>query len=368
MARTAYWIAHATSGWTGTPTGAQIAAGDQSDNSNAAFSGYEAFTETAGTGTITEATATSGATAGISYTVAWVIYDDVEANYSEVETGTFRTSYSLTSSAGTFSYTGGTAGLAFNRVLIASGGTFSYTGGDATLTYTPASGDDYTLSAAGGTFSYSSEATGLAFNRVLVAASGTFSYSGDAASFSRGRILSAAGGTFAYIGGDASFLRTYVLSAEGGSFSLAGGDATFTYSGAPVEPPKQTGGGKSRKPRKRRYQVEIDGEVHEVESLQEAEAVLAEAAQKATETAKLAIERAAKAKRRPVRKIVRDAEKALEVPAVSVPPSLQSYADQMIGQIRSEYQSALSAIEIAAHMARREREIEEDDEEVLMLL
>ncbi|MBK7459825.1 MAG: hypothetical protein IPJ42_15880 [Betaproteobacteria bacterium] len=128
------------------------------------------------------------------------------------------------------------------------------------------------------------------------------------------------------------------------------------------------GGGKSRKPRKRRYQVEIDGEVHEVESLQEAEAVLAEAAQKATATAKLAIERAAKAKRRPVRKIVRDAEKALAVPEVAVPPSLQSYADQMIGKIRAEYQSALSAIEIAAHMAKREREIEEDDEDVLMLL
>ena len=108
--------------------------------------------------------------------------------------------------------------------------------------------------------------------------------------------------------------------------------------------------------------------MHEVESLQAAEEVLAEAAQKATETAKLAIERAAKAKRRPVRKIVRDAEKALTVPDVAVSPSLQSYADQMIGQIRAEYQSALSAIEIAAHMARREREIEEDDEEILMLL
>jgi hypothetical protein len=40
----------------------------------------------------------------------------------------------------------------------------------------------------------------------------------------------------------------------------------------------------------------------------------------------------------------------------------------MIGKIRAEYQSAISAIEIAAHMARREREIEEDDEEVMMLL
>ena len=157
---------------------------------------------------------------------------------------------------------------------------------------------------------------------------------------------------FGYVVYDSVSYSNVVVSA---AFRTAGGAA-------------QAGGGKSRKPRKRRYQVEIDGEVHEVESLQEAEAVLAEAAQKATETAKLAIERAAKAKRRPVRKIVRDAEKALEVPAVAVPPSLQSYADQMIGQIRAEYQSALSAIEIAAHMAKREREIEEDDEEVLMLL
>ena len=157
---------------------------------------------------------------------------------------------------------------------------------------------------------------------------------------------------FGYVVYDSVSYSNVVVSA---AFRTAGGAA-------------QAGGGKSRKPRKRRYQVEIDGEVHEVESLQEAEDVLAEVAQKATETAKLAIERAAKAKRRPVRKIVRDAEKALEVPEVSVPPSLQSYADQMIGKIRAEYQSAMSAIEIAAHMAKREREIEEDDEEVLMLL
>ncbi len=161
-------------------------------------------------------------------------------------------------------------------------------------------------------------------------------------------------------------LHTSTGALEAGSATVSGTAVDETTYVPPV--PQQSGGGKSRKPRKRRYQVEIDGEVHEVESLQEAEAVLAEAAQKATETAKLAIERAAKAKRRPVRKIVRDAEKALTVPDVAVSPSLQSYADQMIGKIRAEYQSALSAIEIAAHMAKREREIEEDDEDVLMLL
>ena len=161
-------------------------------------------------------------------------------------------------------------------------------------------------------------------------------------------------------------LHTSTGALEAGSATVSGTAVDETTYVPPV--PQQTGGGKSRKPRKRRYQVEIDGEVHEVESLQEAEAVLAEAAQKATETAKLAIDRAVKAKRRPVRKIVRDAEKALTVPDVAVSPSLQSYADQLIGKMRAEYQSALSAIEIAAHMAKREREIEEDDEEVLMLL
>jgi hypothetical protein len=161
-------------------------------------------------------------------------------------------------------------------------------------------------------------------------------------------------------------LHTSTGAIEAGSATVSGTAVDETTYVPPV--PQQSGGGKSRKPRKRRYQVEIDGEVHEVESLQEAEDVLAEVAQKATETAKLAIERAAKAKRRPVRKIVRDAEKALTVPDVAVSPSLQSYADQLIGKIRAEYQSALSAIEIAAHMAKREREIEEDDEDVLMLL
>ena len=153
-----------------------------------------------------------------------------------------------------------------------------------------------------------------------------------------------------------------VYYASTDSYSNVVVSAEFKTAGGAV------GGGKARKTRKRKIQVEIDGEVFDVESEEEAESVLKKAAQEAAETAKLAIERAAKAKRRPVRKIVRDAEKALTVPQVSVPPSLQSYADQMIGQIRAEYQSALSAIEIAAHMARREREIEEDDEDVLMLL
>lgn len=134
----------------------------------------------------------------------------------------------------------------------------------------------------------------------------------------------------------------------------------------PVVPPPNKGGGKSK--RRRKYQLEIDGEVINVASPEEAQAVLADLAQKAQETAKVAIERAAKAKRRPVRKVVGDARKTLHVPEISTSPDFRDLANQIIGQIKAEYQSALSAIEIAAHMARRDREIEEDDEEILMLL
>lgn len=273
--------------------------------------------------------------------------------------------YTLACAGGTFAYSGGTATLAFNRVLASAGGTFSYSGGDATLTYTPA-GTTYTLACAGGTFSYSGGTATLAFNRVLSAASGTFSYAGGAAALGRGWTIPAAAGTFSYSGGAATFLRTYVLAAAGGSFSLGGGDATLTYSGAPIVVPENRGGGKAK--RRRRYQLEIDGEVINVASPEEAEAVLADLAQKAQETAKVAIERATKAKRRPVRKVVGDARKALHVPEIATSPDFRDLANQVLGQIKAEYQSALSAIEIAAHIARREREIEEDDEEVLMLL
>lgn len=199
MAVTLYWIVQADA--TATPTGAQIVAGQDGTGATALASGSEAYTAA---GDYSEASPITGRTAGAAYEQAWVAYDG--STYSSVETSTIRAAYLLSAAGGTFAYTGGAAGLSFNRVLSAAGGTFANTGGNATLTYTPVSGDDYTLSAAGGTFSYSSEATGLAFNRALIAASGTFSYAGGDARLARGLVLSAAGGTFSYSGGDATFV------------------------------------------------------------------------------------------------------------------------------------------------------------------
>lgn len=207
MALIAYWIAHPTTGWLVTPTGAQIKDGFLSDGTtSAAFSGFESGFATTGTIQIDETTAITTASAGVEYTQAWTVYDDVATTYSTPTVGALRTAYLLSAASGTFSYSGGDAGLAFNRVLVASGGTFSHTGGDATFTYTPISGDDYTLACASGTFSYTGGAAGLAFNRALIAASGTFSYAGGDARLARGLVLSAAGGTFSYSGGDATFV------------------------------------------------------------------------------------------------------------------------------------------------------------------
>jgi len=133
--------------------------------------------------------------------------------------------------------------------------------------------------------------------------------------------------------------------------------------------PSTVTGGKPKKTRKRRLQLEIDGEVIEVNSVQEAETILEDIRVKAEEKARVAVAKSTKAvKVSPARDVIRIAKKSLQVPEITAPPDLRDYASQMIGQIRAQYESALKSIEISALMARQEAEIEQDDEEILMLL
>ena len=135
-----------------------------------------------------------------------------------------------------------------------------------------------------------------------------------------------------------------------------------------VAAPRMVGAGKSRPQRKRKYQVEIDGEVFAVESAAQAEQILEDVRAKAEATAAEAVQRASKAKRRPVRKVLADAKKALVVPEIVTGPDMRDMANQLLGQIRSQYDSAMASIELAALMAKRDREIDDDDEDVLLLL
>ena len=154
---------------------------------------------------------------------------------------------------------------------------------------------------------------------------------------------------------------TGVLVADPASVS---GVAVHSGDGAEVVQPR-TGAGKSRR-QSQRVVVEIDGEDFIAESPEEAQAILDQAKEAAEEKAKVAIERATKARNRPTRKVMADARKALELPAISA-PDLGGYAEEISRQIEDIYQSAIQTIEVAALLRKRELE-EEDDEDILMLL
>ena len=70
MAVTLYWVVYANGG--GTPSGAQIVAGQDSTGSAALASGSEPYTTA---GTYDEATAITSLSANTAYRVAWVPYD-----------------------------------------------------------------------------------------------------------------------------------------------------------------------------------------------------------------------------------------------------------------------------------------------------
>jgi hypothetical protein len=96
MALIAYWVAHATSSWPGNhaanDTGAaQIKAGNLSTGSAASYSGTESGFATSGTIQIDEATAITGLSAGVSYTTAWTVWDDVANTYATPVVGTVTT-------------------------------------------------------------------------------------------------------------------------------------------------------------------------------------------------------------------------------------------------------------------------------------
>lgn len=133
----------------------------------------------------------------------------------------------------------------------------------------------------------------------------------------------------------------------------------------PPAPAPQRGAGSAKK--RRKYTVEIDGEQFQVSSQADAEQLLEEVRRVAKEKADEAFDKAAKAEKRPVRKVMQDARKALPVPKITAPPDFQAMAEAVLAQVQDTYRNTLRDIEIAALLRRRQQE-EEDDDEVLLLL
>lgn len=143
-----------------------------------------------------------------------------------------------------------------------------------------------------------------------------------------------------------------------------GFEELYAYDGDYSSSVRSQGGGTSKK--RRRYQVEIDGEVFDVGSAEEAEDLIESAKVEATKRAEIALERANRAQKRPIRKVLADARKALELPEIRV-NGLDGVAAKALEDIRAVYESAIQAIEISALLRKREEE-EMDDEDILLLL
>lgn len=134
----------------------------------------------------------------------------------------------------------------------------------------------------------------------------------------------------------------------------------------PPPAPPSTGAGKSKREYKKPVVVEVDGKDYIVRSRGEAEELIAQVQEAAQQRAELAVERAAKATTKPIRKVLHDARKALKVPQISAPKALDTLTKSVLTSVESLYASTMRDIEIAALLKRAQAQ-EEDDEDVLLL-
>jgi hypothetical protein len=151
---------------------------------------------------------------------------------------------------------------------------------------------------------------------------------------------------------------------------ITGYPPTVTYSGARKEQP--AGGRPSRK--RRKYQVEIDGQAFSVDSPAEAQQLLEQAEELARQQAEQAAERAANAPKRAKRKIIADARKVLKTPDVRMIADdeedaelLEAAAQEFIARINELYADTMRAIEIGA-LLRVQIDNDEDDAIVALLM
>jgi len=151
-------------------------------------------------------------------------------------------------------------------------------------------------------------------------------------------------------------------SPVGGTLVLVGSTVTLTVSSGDAGR-AHAGGVKKRS--RRRLQLEVDGEVFSVKSEAEALEVLESLRKTAEEQASIAVQRATKAKNRPIRKIMADARKALREPEVTAPADLMPEVSAIIDEIGVLFRDALLKIELSARMRQRE---DDDDEEAILLL
>jgi hypothetical protein len=256
--------------------------------------------------------------------------------------------------------------------------------------YTPyASGPTYTLEAESGAFVWDGEPsfsdfeitgeygdfvmTGndatLIATRGIVCESGVFAMTGSDSDL---RVLTEQTlipepGIYVMTGSDVTFTRPRTLEASGTAFEMTGYEIPLIYTnerGQEFEGSVKKNQEAGRPKKRKKHQVEIEGQVYEADSEAEALYMLEKVKEQAEAAAKLALERANKALKKPLRKILQDARKALQPPIVES-DELPTEAEQILKQIDDLYKDTLMKVEIAALLRKQE---EEEEEAILLML
>jgi hypothetical protein len=270
-------------------------------------------------------------------------------SYSDFEMGSATTTYTIT---------GQDANLLVTRILVCVRGSYDHTGQDAAFTIgSPAR----TMPAEQGTYSVSGQDNVMTPNFNLACEQGFYPLLGQTAGLAVGATahytVLAEMGDYQVFGTDADgVLGDPVLWAEYGTYEVTGYEVRSRK--------KDDGAGKPKKPKRPKFEIEVDGQVYEVSSKAEAEHILAQLREEAENLARLALERANKAQKRPIRKILKDAEKTLQIPVIEAEESISAETDKVLKDIEDLFNSTLQTIEIAARM----RKLEEEEEEAILLM
>jgi hypothetical protein len=213
---------------TGTPSDAQIVAGQQYSGAAASWADHADWT---GSPQYLDA---SGLSASTEYDSAAVIYDGTTySNVVEVS-GTWTTlsgaAYTLTANNGTLTLTGQSAGITRSKVLTAQAGTLSITGQSATITRSKR------IVASNGTLTLTGQSAIIKRDKVLTANNGTLTLTGQSATITRTTVgaydLIAQHGTLTLTGQGVTITRSRSIIAQNGTFTLTGQSAGITWAAA----------------------------------------------------------------------------------------------------------------------------------------
>ena len=124
---------------------------------------------------------------------------------------------------GSYSITGGAAGLFYDKVLQGNAGNYSLTGAYAGLDY------DQLLNCEAGSFTLTGNSCTFLYDQTIYAGAFSFIWSGQQAGLNKDSVLHAEAGSYTITGGAADLIATRLINADAGHYNYVGKSAALSY-------------------------------------------------------------------------------------------------------------------------------------------